>query len=1232
MDQSKGSCEPDCLHGDLSQSVPCCSIEYVAGEYGLNTANVSIELAGQIRMTKVVLFKNISLLTISGNSKRKPTILCKPTNPFPGIKFVNVFSLSISDVKIVGCGARHFFINSVVINVSVAITNCYNVSFADMYISRSEGTSLLIENTFGNIFLKNITIERNKLRPGGSWSTVKGGTSFASGLFVYFNTSIIASYYTITNCLFKYITTPRYKSFDARNITDIANWLGFGLGGGLAIIFSSDAAWNMVSIRNCTFQHNFAPYGAGVCIRFRENSAFNSVIIKNSTFSNCTARLAGGGLEIGSAKKSLLPNNNTVLVMYSMFKNNSAAYGAGTHVFAIPSDLTTDKGEFVNFYSCSWIENSAIYSPAIDISPARFNQHENGALPLLVFQDCNFTRNTIRFKRRTFITSGVFVITRFKVSFVGAIYFDSNVYTALLVNSGQVVFEENSHIKFFNSTGFRGGAVALHGFASLSVSNNCLVEFLNNSATEFGGAIFYYPIEQRELFEGRVCFLKYSGNRHSNISERNITFVFAGNSALVSGSSIYSTSLFSCYYAYRGNIRKHKVCEFFEEIGNFTFDGLATCPDDNSTVPAIGTAGHSFEGEHKQPLTTLPGMKIKLPILVKDELKQEVKSDFFVRIAGANTSVFLTSPYTVNTSVILNGEPNERASLVVSTQHVYRSIQYTMDVALVPCPPGYYFDGSICSCSSNNKLKAYVGIVRCNNNYSAVINRGYWAGYHPSSNMLYTAPCPLLFCVPNTLVNSEYILPRSRDDLSSFMCGPTRQGVLCGKCRDGYSTYYHSWTLTCGTNDKCEVGILFYILSELLPVFILFTVIIIFDISFSSGSRNGFIFFSQMVTILPLDYIMISRNTIAEYLYIGYSLIYGIFNIEFFTVETFSFCLFKHATVMDVLAFKYITIMFALILVILLIIFMRYCTCCGKLCASMKKKVTTKESVLNGLSAFLIICYVESVRVSFFILRLNILRGAGGVSGPFVTFFSGENYFDSNHIRYAIPAIMTLGSIAFFPPMLLLLYPTVLKLLELCKLSEHRFVIAVQRVTRINTLLPLLDVFHGHFKDHLRFFAGLYFLYRVGLLVPYSFSKNLSEYAIIGELILLLILSFHATAQPYKQNKHNIIDSLLLSNLAIITGLSIFNLKISEDVATSSFVLTAILYFQLFLIYLPVLVLGGTLSVKVCNYIRHKVRRSKADGGDQELLDYLEFVDENRDCEDEVVQVLQTSNEPSDTY
>ena len=1211
IDQSNGGCKPACVQ---DHGVPCCSIEHVAKVCGTNVSNITLAIYGNINVTEAVIFENVSYLSIIGSSVglEPSTLNCTPlTNSLPGFKFVNVVSLNISDVKIANCGASHFFVNSTIITVGVTVTNSSTVSLVNVIIAQSIGTSLLVENTFGNVSLENVVVESNRLLN----NLTDSGKSFAGGFLIMFNSSLpdlAVSDYRITNCEFKNIITPDYRSYDLRYInTTNGNWVGYGLGGGLSIIFDEKSSHISVFVKSCTFWHNTAPWGAGMYIRIQSNASYISVYVLDSKFVECKATMGCGGIDVGSTKRSPRLNNNKVFVNNSAFiRNDATDYGGGTCIYTFSFDMVTENDRFVIFWNCSWINNTARYSPAVDVSPSRFDEFSGGAFPILIFRDCTFINNEIQWHqlhKTNYITSGVFVITQFTVSFKGRLCFDSNAYTALLLSSGKVTLEENTYLQFVNNTGFQGGAVALHGFSYISVSDNCRVEFINNRATEFGGAIFYYPIEQKEFFIGRVCFLRYRGNHNSPVDGRNISFAFVNNSAGVSGSSIYATSLYACYYTYRGAPRGHKFNEFINEIGNFSLIN-------DSTVSLWGTTGHFFIADtDSQVFEALPGMKLTLPLKVEDELYQRVKSYLFVHVTQSNQPVSLSSPYTMDGSIVLLGAPNSTANLVISTQHTYHSIQYTLTVVLSPCPPGYYYDNSTgyCRCSSSVELRAYIGIVTCNyHKFTAIIKRGYWAGYYHSK--LFTAPCPFQFCANNNNTRVEHSLPNSVKALSSEMCGAIREGLLCGQCKEGYSIYYHSKDFNCGQNDKCEYGIIFFILSEILPVFIFFTIVVIFDISFSCGSINGFIFYSQVVTILPMDYITAGQHPATKYFQIGYNLIYGVFNIEFFTTESLSFCLFKSATVMNTLAFRYITVIFAFALVVMLTVFMRYCKCCDKLCANMKKNVTTKESVLHGLSAFLILCYMESTRVSFFILSQNTLIGEGGTSGPVVAFYSGDAYFEGKHILYAIPAIIILVVIAILPPTLLLLYPNSLKLLQLCNLSEHRIVLAILKVTRINLLLPLLDVFQGNFKDNLRFFAGLYFFYRLALLIPFSFCQNLYEYAVTAELVIVFILCLHSVAQPYKQKKHNIINTLLFSNLATVNGLSAVMLVISQSATTSGFLLGTMAYFQLLLIYIPMLVFGCLLIVKFCKCIPKKLQKLTREDS-QELMNYLVYLDENRD-------------------
>ena len=123
-------------------------------------------------------------------------------------------------------------------------------------------------------------------------------------------------------------------------------------------------------------------------------------------------------------------------------------------------------------------------------------------------------------------------------------------------------------------------------------------------------------------------------------------------------------------------------------------------------------------------------------------------------------------------------------------------------------------------------------------------------------------------------------LPNSSQNLTDFFCGDERQGLVCGECREGYSAYYHSRDVVCGENRYCRIGMLFYLLSEVIPITVFFALVITFGISFSSGSLNGLVYFSQVVDVFANDLTFSVRNE-NNLMLSSHQLFYGIFNSQY---------------------------------------------------------------------------------------------------------------------------------------------------------------------------------------------------------------------------------------------------------------------------------------------------------------------------------------------------------------
>ena len=94
-------------------------------------------------------------------------------------------------------------------------------------------------------------------------------------------------------------------------------------------------------------------------------------------------------------------------------------------------------------------------------------------------------------------------------------------------------------------------------------------------------------------------------------------------------------------------------------------------------------------------------------------------------------------------------------------------------------------------------------------------------------------------------------------------------------------------------------------------------------------------------------------------------------------------------------------------------------------------------------------------------------------------------------------------------------------------------------------LKPFLDSFQGCFKDNCRCFAGLFFLYRILILLPMTYSESIDMYYINANIFLFLVLLVHSMIHPFENKWHNYLDLFLLTNLVLFNMLTISNYFIS---------------------------------------------------------------------------------------
>ena len=448
----------------------------------------------------------------------------------------------------------------------------------------------------------------------------------------------------------------------------------------------------------------------------------------------------------------------------------------------------------------------------------------------------------------------------------------------------------------------------------------------------------------------------------------------------------------------------------------------------------------------------------------------------------------------------------------------------------LPCAP--FLEGHPCQCKASD----YKGILECDSERAYVMS-GYWVG-ECGNGTLCTGSCPFGFCTYNG--STDFRLPGTVSELDEFICGDTRTGVLCGECRPGHSVKYHSYIYTCTPDENCGNGWLLYIVSELLPLLVVFIIVVTFNISFTLGAVNSIILYAQLQDSLGIHGNgVIYRHTGSIFYVSIFELLYRFFNIDFFSIEELSFCLWKGATTLDVMAFKYVTIASALVLMLVCVLVVNSSTV--KRCLSCLRPTTLRSSLIHGLSTFFVMCYSQCARVSLHILiPMHLYRKGLHPDPQKVVFRSGQlEQFEPTHLRYAIPAIFFSATLLLLPLFFLILYPLLGKLLSCCNLNETKFANLLSRFVPIQ----LLDSFQSSFRDEVRFFAGFYFLYRSIPLIIFCVCAiyDLVIFYCFLEIFFIFTLALHAIVQPYKKRIHNVVDLLLFANLAIINTFSLLH-------------------------------------------------------------------------------------------
>ena len=1162
-----------------------------------------------LQLSSKVSFTNLTSLTITGKAGQQTTINCKAN---AAILLSDISdTVTLINLKLLSCGASirvkgsH---NETKIYVSaLSIVCCRNVEIYGLDISRSRGLGLTILDHHGDRMNITLTkIEHSELPQNYINTNINEVLTGGGGMYLelsYWPVQKAPIFVVFDNCTFDNNTADTKENNYL--YTDAVGMLheGAGRGGGMNLIVGPGVNNVNISFTGCIFFANQAFHGSGLAVKLLGEELQNvRVELIDCTFKRNGRNNYGFGAGFYLTIYDPSPDGDTVfnsivILTNVEFVENHAEYGGA--IFFFSSKQRFPNTNSLLFNKCTFTENVAHLGSAALISPSLYFRLSTGYSVIPKFKNCQFLGNKVRNSRHYDIqrTSGLgtIYVSEYKIQFMGYNCFKHNFGCGIYLVNGVIDFQ-NSSMLFNNNTGLKGGAVALIGSSTMIVGPNNY-EFINNKAVYRGGAIYVSLFDRTDFTTSRRCFIQYVDNKMDVISHGwNLNLSFVGNRAKdrSAGHTIFATSFLPCQIIDSSLLEISEI--FSNRSEHITLDDNATIEDQ------LATDGAKLNGIESKWLTMTPGIEHHHGVTLSDDFNNTVNVPFratLVKKAGKALLDPVKSEF-VGSEVKLIGYPSSEATLTLYTVS-RRDTYIELTVTLTDCPPGFKLNGeSKCVCNA----ATYVGLTGCSGNHSYLLP-GYWAGIFntTSGQKLVTSACPFR---PEfyraDMFDFEVALPEtfSESEMTVLVCGETRTGIGCGRCQENRTAYFHSPNFECGPSNSCKLGWIFYILSEMIPVTLIFISVLVLNISFTSGTVNGFILFSQLLLSFDTDASGIIQfpehvKSKIEGATQIYKFLYGFLNLYMFNAQYFSFCLWRGASTLDMFALKYVTIIYAILLITAVILIMNKCggKCLGKYC----RITVIRVSVIRGITTYLILCYTQCIRVSISILiplHIHVSTDDRNITCSSCTrvWYNGDlSYFHKEHLPYALPALFCLLTVGLIPPVLLLTYPLLNKVLSVLGLEDQKLVMVLSRKLQINYLKPLLDSFQGCFKDNFRFFAGLYFLYRWTFHLV-LFVKSYGEYYTTIGGILLFIFTMHTVCQPYIKRSHNIIDALLFADLMLINFLSLFNFhKVYSHKAQFGTTVTPAIV-QLVLIYLPLLIMATYLLVTSCKWSVRKGRKS----------------------------------------
>ena len=445
------------------------------------------------------------------------------------------------------------------------------------------------------------------------------------------------------------------------------------------------------------------------------------------------------------------------------------------------------------------------------------------------------------------------------------------------------------------------------------------------------------------------------------------------------------------------------------------------------------------------------------------------------------------------------------------------------------------------------------------------------------------------------------LLPIDLTELNNSVCGPlNRKGLLCSECAAGFGISVTSQGYKCTNCTGVWYAVPLFLVLEFVPVTVFYLTVLTFQISVTSPPMPCFIMYAQIVLyIIDSNELRVQFNNYGEPTLIlkFIQTFYGIFYLDFFHYILPPLCLSSKLKPIHIVLLGYITVFYPLFLIFLTWVCVKlhdhnvrvivwlwrpFHKCSVRL----RKRWDRKTDLIDVFITFFIFLYYKFAYLSSTLLtetKIVQIDNSGNrsiTSVQAVEIDSNVPHLSNDYFLIAMFSGLLLLVFNILPPLLLILYPTraFRRCLSKCHINSHTIIVFTDKIQ--NCYSNGLDG-----GRDMRSFSGFYFYLRLMFHIVSLIFYNLLETKRGISLGLTFFLSalIIAIARPYHKLYMNIIDVLLLTNIALVccSGLPIlYLLLITPIVGFFLLLLLKIVHYKKFFKKMK------SLTAKCCSNLR----------------------------------------------